>query len=609
MNKEDVTTLLAYFTGHGLAKPMKKKNRLREKEDLYKKNLMNDGGISHSETTINFIKSTNNLDKSRLSKNLNVSNSYHNKHGQGTSNTLTNVTLGGTASFNNKEQKTGTDTAIGTANETKQKLRPATTINFNSKLEKKKEEERAMLEFLDFEKYKDDVEEKEEDYNDDKVMLIKKYRKMFEEREKDKAEKDQAEKDVKEKMVEIEKNKKKFLEEMTKRPISLNYEGQVIKLKAINQERLGKHALALDTVKLPLSEEQELEKINKELKKNNNNLNALPGLKPEKEDIVVEPSVYDPKKETNIVDFIKKKTQINEEQCMVLKYGPTEVELPVNYFQPDPMVFYEFSDGVNFEFYGKKKEGKTFPSLPNQMNKAEFNTLLTMYNRKLGVMGDDMVGDIDMTGLPKKETYSNMSSYATEKSEENELSATRRKLNNAFSDEIAEEENQNHTTENKGKEKKHKNKPKSKYDTVTGMNDMFKYTNLASASRLYEIKKRQKMKKREEMKSLVKKDDKNFNLDRILPNTDDRVYEAFNDQNDNGSMLIANGTKPIPRMPKKVHINDLAKINPRKRTHKQVKDQYDMDVTQMEKIKEKLGDKIEKSLMTMNQTTAKKGFK
>lgn len=531
------------FLGAGLAKPLKKKNRHREVEDLYKNNMINDVN-SLSETTFLMNNKTNNLNSSHsIFPNYKHDNSQNITNNINTSN---NNTL-----LNNK-----------TGNLFKTLVNKTTNNIIRAPLSKNEQ----LMALCEYEDLKDNEVKEEEDFNDDKYMLIKKYRKMFEEREKDRAEKDQAEKDIQEKQVELEKNKKKFLEELSKKPIMLNFEGQIVKIKAVNQDKLAKPAIPNDRVKLPKDEEQEKIRREKEERfkskvntnKNENN-NATSNLKLD--------SIENADNNNNNT---KKARDIEQDNnYVVLKFGPTEIELPINYFQPNPLTFYDLSDGVEFEFYGKKKKGNDFPSLPDKMNKAEFKQLLLEYGSKLGLLGDDKIPPIDREKITDKD-YSNMSSNNSRNSEYHDLSATRRKLNTIFNeDEIKEVDEL--VLEDK-KQKKSKKQIKNFIAESKGV----------SAKQLYDIKKKQKSNKREDIKGRIKKEDKDFNLDMLESINDERLNLIFNDPNQKTDFMI-NNSKPVRRMPKKVHINDTVTTTNRNRLHKNT---VGTDLENFVKIKE-----------------------
>ena len=293
--------------------PLKKKLRTREKEDLYKKNLNNHDNtitMNYSESTLNFNnKLNNNLDKTKISQNSKRKDSI--KLGLNGNNT-SNVT--------NPERRSSNVTA--------------------SKLEQPKVE-------MEFFSLPPEVYD-EQDFNDEKNLMIKKYRKLFEEMEKDKAIKDKQNKEYELKQIELDKRKSKILEEMSKKTMSFDFEGKLVKIKTSQLDKLGRQMLPQDRIYIP-------------------NLNDINTTETDK----------------NI-------------QSTVLKFSPNKYILPESFYQPNPLKNYELSNGVDLEYYGQKKKGEDFPLIDNRMTVNEFKRLFEEFKPKIGLLQDDRIKPLDI---------------------------------------------------------------------------------------------------------------------------------------------------------------------------------------------------------------------
>lgn len=270
--------------------PLKKKLRTREKEDLYKKSQL---PIENNNTSINYTETTFVKDKNRLLDKTKSSINGNNKK---------------TENLNN-------------------------TDNPGSNIKEKENKNKTELEFFTL---PNEVSE-ENDYSDEKNLMIKKYRKQFDEIEKDKVLKNQQIKEFELKQSEMDKKKNKIQEEMNKKVMCFDYEGKLIKLKPLNQDTLLKQNLPID-------------KLNKET--------------------ILNDSKYNSKiKDSDILE--------------VIKFSPKKFILPENYFQPNPLNFYEISNGVIMEYFGKQKKGDEFPYIENKMNIQEFKRLYEQFKPQL----------------------------------------------------------------------------------------------------------------------------------------------------------------------------------------------------------------------------------
>ena len=142
----------------------------------------------------------------------------------------------------------------------------------------------------------------DEGYSDEHTLMIKKYRKHFEEVEKDRAVKELQMKEIELKKMEVEKKRHKFAEETGNRAVYIDYEGKPIKVK---QPPLIKVAQPNDKfTDLPI------------LSKDSNYFMSSGELK--------------------------------------LRFSPNKFSIPETFYQANPLVAYELTSGVDLEYYGIK---------------------------------------------------------------------------------------------------------------------------------------------------------------------------------------------------------------------------------------------------------------
>lgn len=165
---------------------------------------------------------------------------------------------------------------------------------------------------------------------DDFKLELKKLRKMFEEKEKDRLEKEKIKKEYESKKQEIDKNKEKLKQDILKKPMYFDFEGNVIKAKNPNNTDIFENTQINETI------------VQKKIYKTNN---------------------------------------LEKNKVIEQIFGPEKYNIPKIHYQLNPINSYNLSDGVELEYYGKIKKGNNYSENIDKIDCHKYNIMKENINK------------------------------------------------------------------------------------------------------------------------------------------------------------------------------------------------------------------------------------
>lgn len=365
------------------------------------------------------------------------------------------------------------------------------------------------------------------DLNNETVIEIMRYRKIIEEKERERIMKEKYARELEERAKEEEIKKRKIMEEMSKKPTIFSYDGKILKVFKTDPDRLAKTIPQPDS-KIELTSERVTKK------------------QPKRKD--------------------ESKLAIGKPDIIDYRFEPTQFNSKEYYFQPDPLQNINLNPGVNFEFYGKIKNGEEYPHSDQQMNEREFKELLNYFRptntkTKLADIAKSINPKLDQNNLDKN-NEKNLSHKISEKEGEDDDQITSNHIVNILMNEDEKIEKMSLKPLKEKEEKFHKK--------ILSCN----------------IKANQNAKKEKDKKTKINKFTVNklndFDLKQIAANDSNGLYEYLNDSNqrDKATWNINNG-KFNQRKVFKSGIDDNI---PRNRNKKSINEKILPRITNKDKI-------------------------